>query len=164
MAHLPKNILILTFSFSFSFSFLTQGICFADESIYKGVDVHGNTVYTSNPQGLKNAHKVNISEPAIEGTEPPQSQALKSELSSASKNSNSNDTPSKRQILSDVDQRVINAASAAESGKEPLPNERIGTAGGASRLTPEYFARQKKLADDLNKAKEEQQSLYGRTN
>jgi hypothetical protein len=37
------------------------------------------------------------------------------------------------------------AEAAWEAGKEPLPGERIGTAGGASRLTDAYHARQKTL-------------------
>jgi hypothetical protein len=49
---------------------------------------------------------------------------------------------------------ALKAAEAArDGGKEPLPGERIGTAGGASRLTDDYFARQKQLEDDVIKAR-----------
>jgi hypothetical protein len=45
------------------------------------------------------------------------------------------------------------AEAARDGGKEPLPGERLGTAGGGSRLTDDYFARQKRLEDDVTKAR-----------
>jgi uncharacterized protein DUF4124 len=45
------------------------------------------------------------------------------------------------------------------AGKDPLPGERIGTAGGASRLTDSYFERQKKLEDDVQKARRELEQI-----
>jgi Domain of unknown function (DUF4124) len=43
-------------------------------------------------------------------------------------------------------QKALKDAEAAQvAGKEPLPGERIGTAGGASRLEESYFARQQAL-------------------
>ena len=48
---------------------------------------------------------------------------------------------------------VKQAESAAEKGKEPLPGERQGLAGGGSRLTEAYFARQKGLEDTLAAAR-----------
>src|SRR5688572_17262373 len=41
------------------------------------------------------------------------------------------------------------AKTALEAAREPLPGERIGTAGGASRLTDAYFQRLKKLEDTV---------------
>jgi len=35
------------------------------------------------------------------------------------------------------------AKQQLDRGREPLPGERLGTAGGSSRLTEEYFARQR---------------------
>ena len=40
---------------------------------------------------------------------------------------------------------LAQAEAARDGGKEPLPSERIGIAGGGSRLTEAYFARQKSL-------------------
>jgi hypothetical protein len=42
-----------------------------------------------------------------------------------------------------------------DASKEPLPGERIGTAGGASRLTDEYWERQKKLDAAVERAQQE---------
>lgn len=45
------------------------------------------------------------------------------------------------------------AQAARDAGKEPLPGERIGTAGGASRLTDDYHARQKALEESVAAAR-----------
>lgn len=45
------------------------------------------------------------------------------------------------------------AEVARNMGKEPQPSERLGTAGGNQRLTDEYFARQKKLEANVERAR-----------
>lgn len=46
------------------------------------------------------------------------------------------------------------AQVALEMGKEPQPNERIGTVSGASRLNDAYFERQKKLEEAVEAARQ----------
>ena len=46
------------------------------------------------------------------------------------------------------------AETARDAGKEPLPGERLGTATGASRLTDEYWQRQKGLEAAVEAARE----------
>lgn len=43
--------------------------------------------------------------------------------------------------------QLKDAEAARDAGKEALPGERIGTAGGGSRLTDAYWERQKKLEE-----------------
>lgn len=51
-------------------------------------------------------------------------------------------------------QKALEDAEAARAaGKEPLPGERIGTAGGASRLTEAYDARQRQLEQAVENAR-----------
>lgn len=57
------------------------------------------------------------------------------------------------QTLEDSKQRQI-------AGKEPLPGERLGLAGGGTRLSPAYEARQKSLADAVRDAEERLQQAY----
>ena len=52
------------------------------------------------------------------------------------------------------DAAVRKAEAAIANGKEPLPGERIGTASGKSRLNDAYWERQKKLREDLVKARD----------
>jgi hypothetical protein len=56
--------------------------------------------------------------------------------------------------LRQAEEQVRQAEAALANGKEPLPGERSGTAGGASRLNDSYWARQKKLREDLVSARD----------
>lgn len=47
------------------------------------------------------------------------------------------------------------AEERRERGVEPLPGERLGMAGGGSRLAPAYFERQAKLEEDVRRAQEQ---------
>ncbi len=55
--------------------------------------------------------------------------------------------------VQEAEQALRAAEAARDSGKEPLPGERIGTAGGSSRLNDIYFARQKKLEEAVASAR-----------
>ena len=46
------------------------------------------------------------------------------------------------------------AEVAQQMGREPQPNERLGTASGAQRLTDGYWARQKTLDANVEKARQ----------
>jgi len=50
-------------------------------------------------------------------------------------------------------QKLQAAETARVTGKEPLPGERLGTAGGNQRLTDAYWSRQKKLEQDVLNAR-----------
>jgi hypothetical protein len=56
-------------------------------------------------------------------------------------------------------QNLQKAQAALEAGKEPLAGERIGTAGGNSRLTDAYFERQKNLAAAAEAARKRVEQL-----
>ena len=53
----------------------------------------------------------------------------------------------------DAQQALKAAEQARDAGKEPLPGERTGTAGGGSRLNDAYYERQRKLEQDVEKAR-----------
>ena len=54
-----------------------------------------------------------------------------------------------------AEEALRNAEAARAAGKEPLASERLGTAGGASRITDAYYERQKKLDADVEQARRE---------
>ena len=60
-----------------------------------------------------------------------------------------------------AEQALRDAEAAQAAGKEPLPGERQGTAGGASRLTDEYWERQKALADAVAEARKRLDEMRG---
>jgi hypothetical protein len=61
--------------------------------------------------------------------------------------------------LEDARNQLRQAEAALEAGREPLPNERIGLAGGGSRLTDTYHARQKRLDDAVQSARKQLREL-----
>jgi len=63
--------------------------------------------------------------------------------------------------LQQAEQAVRDAEAAQAAGKEPLPGERQGTAGGASRLTDEYWERQKTLAAAVADARKRLDEIRG---
>jgi hypothetical protein len=78
----------------------------------------------------------------------------------------------KRAAIAEAQRRELEAAyaqlkkaeAAREAGKEPLPGERLGTATGTSRLTDDYWTRQKSLEAAVEAARKrvEQAEQAGR--
>jgi hypothetical protein len=62
--------------------------------------------------------------------------------------------------ISDAERALAAARKKLEEGREPLPGERIGTARGASRLTPEYESRIAGLEQDVASAEERVKRAY----
>ncbi len=60
--------------------------------------------------------------------------------------------------------RYEDAQKRVENGREPLPGERIGLAGGGSRLRPEYFERQDELARNHDAARAKLEEARARWN
>jgi hypothetical protein len=56
--------------------------------------------------------------------------------------------------VSDAEKALRDAEAALAAGKEPRPGERLGTAGGGSRLTDAYWERQRGLEEAVKGARE----------
>lgn len=125
--------------------------------IYKGTDAQGRVVLSNNPKVMKNPKKMDISPPALVGSEayvpPAKKDANKAEsldyLSPAKPTENLQD-----QYQTALANLALAKKKQAE-GTEPFPGERQGTAGGGSRLTPAYQARQSQLTEQVNTAQKE---------
>jgi hypothetical protein len=133
----------------------------AAQPVYKSTMPDGRVIYGPQPQpGAKKVDTVNTA-PASTGasaiTPGEKAAAEKSAKARAdAQASGANDAAAAREALK--------AAEAARvAGQEPLPGERIGTAGGASRLTEDYFERQKKLEADVQAAKRRLEEAQGKT-
>lgn len=59
----------------------------------------------------------------------------------------------KAATVEEARKQLREAEAAREAGREPLPTERIGLAGGGTRLTEAYHARQKKLEEAVQAAR-----------
>jgi hypothetical protein len=59
-----------------------------------------------------------------------------------------------RQRVREAEEALRVAEEAKRNGEEPLAGERLGVAGGGSRLSEEYFQRQQQLEQDVVKARQ----------
>ena len=63
-----------------------------------------------------------------------------------------------------ADQALKDAVERQQQAVEPLPGERLGNVGGRSRLTPEYFARQRAAAAEVEAARAALDEAYRQRN
>ena len=122
------------------------------QTMHKSIMPDGSVVYGDRPE--PGAAKVETSKPDTSSTgvqiNPPGAQGVVEEGARARQRT---EVSSGR--LREAEERVRQAEAALANGKEPLPGERTGTAGGGSRLNDSYWARQKKLREDLVNARDE---------
>jgi len=122
----------------------------AAQTLYKSTMPDGRVIYGDKP--APDAAKVeetrpDISKGGIGGVTPREAAALKQLEKGRQQREVTDDR------VSNAEKAVRSAEAARDAGKEPLPGERIGTAGGASRLTDAYMQRQKSLEENVEKAR-----------
>jgi hypothetical protein len=120
--------------------------------LYKSTMPDGSIVYGDKP--APDAVKVeetrpDISKRGIGGTTPREKEVLREMEKSRAQREAGQDK------VQAAEQALRNAEAARAAGKEPLENERIGTAGGTSRLNEIYYDRQRKLEEAVDKARNE---------
>jgi hypothetical protein len=133
----------------------------AAQTVYKSTMPDGRVIYGPQPQpGARKVDAVNTA-PASSGasaiTPGEREAAAKSAKARAeAQASGGNEVAAARDALK--------AAEAARlAGQEPLAGERIGTAAGASRLTDDYFNRQKQLDANVEAAKRRLEEAQAKT-
>lgn len=123
----------------------------AAQTLYKSIMPDGRVVYGDRPE--PGAEKVESSKPDTSRTgvqlAPPGDERKVDEMAARRERGEA-----QADRLRQAEAAVRQAEAAIANGKEPLPGERIGTAGGASRLNDSYWERQKKLQDDLVRARD----------
>ena len=122
----------------------------AAQAVYKSTLPDGRVIYGDRPDPA--AAKVEESTPdtssrGLGGVTPSEVEALRA-LEKARLGREDEDAK-----LQALQKTLLDAEAAQASGKEPLPGERIGTAGGASRLNDAYWQRQRDLDDAVEKAR-----------
>ena len=122
----------------------------AAQTLYKSTLPDGRVVYGDKPDPAAvkvDKQQPDISKRGIGGSTPRETEALKAMEASRAK----------REAADEKGRDAQDALRAAEqaraAGKEPLPGERSGTAGGGSRLNDAYYERQRKLEADVEKAR-----------
>jgi hypothetical protein len=123
----------------------------AAQTVYKSTMPDGRVIFGDRPEA--GAAKVESSEPdtSKRGVQfaPPGAERKVEEMRTTRESGQA-----KEDQLRQAEEAVRQAEVALANGKEPLPGERIGTAGGASRLNDAYWARQKKLKEDVVRARD----------
>ena len=113
------------------------------QTIFKSIMPDGRVIYGEKP--VPGAKKVEQFVPQTGNTGvktiSPQDQQRQSQDAAARVKRNED----RRAQIQEAQKALKDAEAAQLAGKEPLPGERIGTAGGASRLEESYFARQQSL-------------------
>jgi hypothetical protein len=122
--------------------------------LYKSTMPDGKVIYGDGP--MPGAVKVEKTKPdtskkGISGATPQEAAALKkleAERASASGQAGTGETYTMEETLKKLE-------AQREAAREPLAGERIGTAGGKSRLTDAYWERQKRMDQDIEMLKRE---------
>jgi hypothetical protein len=122
----------------------------AAQVLFKSTMPDGSIVYGDKP--APDAAKVeetrpDISKRGIGGTTPREQEVLREMEKSRAQREAGQDK------VQAAEQALKSAEAARAAGKEPLESERIGTAGGASRLNEIYYDRQRKLEEAVEKAR-----------
>jgi hypothetical protein len=128
------------------------------QAIFKYQRPDGEIVYSDSPvQGAKRVGEIDPA-PAPAAPQAAQGEAPRRAPDLAER---------RAAALDDADARIKAAAQALneaeerrQNGIEPLPGERLGNAGGNSRLAPRYFSRQRDNAADVDAARANLDEAY----
>ena len=121
----------------------------AAQTVYRSTMPDGRVIFSDQP--VPGAAKVesstpNTSDSGVQVLQPGAEDELR-QMEDAREDSESQ-ADDRRQ----AQEALRKAEEALANGKEPLPGERIGTAGGNSRLTDAYWARQNRLKQGVVEA------------
>ena len=137
------------------FCLMTAGIAGA-QAIKKFVTPDGRVIYSDVP--IEGAREVGRLDPAPEvdpeDREEAEDAARRRSDQAQEALQRSQDARARQEEIRQAEQQLAQAKAQLENGKEPLPGERIGTAGGASRLTEAYFKRQAANEQAVQKAQQ----------
>jgi hypothetical protein len=138
----------------------------ADETkIFEWRDAKGVTSYSENPppQGIRGVTSLEVD---TNNLTPAQRAAVKAHLAHID-TAEQVDSARFRAQVAYADQTVnralrslSRAERAARDGRTPHAGERVGNAGGGSRLRSEYFDRQKRLEDAIQEARVKLEEAY----
>jgi hypothetical protein len=128
--------------------------------IYKSTMPDGSVIYGTEP--ARGAKRVETMKPPAETTGvrpvgPKDEKALQQREKQRQRQT------ARQDEIQQAEKNLRDAEAAQATGKEPLPGERLGTAGGASRLTEEYWQRQKTLEASVAEARRRLDEVRGTT-
>lgn len=139
------------------------------ETLYKSTDSRGQVSYSDHP--LPGA--VKVERVLVEPPDPGNAAGIDAEREKLRRQAEEfqQREHQRERALDAADGEVVAASEALkeaerrrEAGVEPLPGERVGNAGGATRLAPPYFDRQQALDHEVSAAQQRLEQAYARRN
>ena len=138
---------------------------------YKSTMPDGRVIYGDKPEpGARKVEQISVAAPRTSPDAPAgesrgeeggsRDQARTKQQEEAAR-ARSAEREQRQQRVREAEKALKLAEDAKRSGEEPLPGERIGTAGGGSRLTEQYFERQKQLDQRVEDAQRELNEARG---
>jgi len=129
----------------------------AADTIYKYERADGKVIYSDSPvEGARLIGRFELV-PSPASAEPPRPAPPAAQ--GAASRGEALDAADAR--IKAADLALTQALERQQQAAEPLPGERLGNAGGTtSRLTPEYFARQRAAAAEVDAARAELDAAY----
>jgi hypothetical protein len=132
---------------------------------YKSIMPDGRVIYGDKPEpGARKVEQISVAAPRTSPGAPAgessgeegsaRDEARRKQQDEASR-ARSAEREQRQQRVREAEQALKLAEDAKRAGEEPLPGERLGTAGGGSRLSDEYFQRQKQLEQRVEEARRE---------
>ena len=138
----------------------------AAQSVYKYQRPDGSTVYSDVPLSgarlIGRFELVPVPSPAKAEPARPERGAAKNPDELA--HQRVQDLDAADAAIKAADQSLKEALERQQAGVEPQPGERLGNVGGRSRLTPDYFERQRALAAEVDAARARLDEAYRQRN
>jgi hypothetical protein len=128
------------------------------QTVFKSTMPDGSVVYGTKPApGAKKVEEIKpkTTDTGVTTVKPGEQKALQENQAKRE------ETEGRQAMIRDAEKALRDAEAAQAAGAEPLPGERIGTAGGASRLTEAYDERQKSLAAAVAAARKQLDAVRG---
>jgi hypothetical protein len=134
----------------------------AAQTVIKSTMPDGRVIYGDSPMpGARKVEEVSVSAPKIntggggEGQGRSSGEQGRLQQQEQAMRARAQEREQREQRVRAAEEALRTAEEAKRNGEEPLPGERLGTAGGASRLTDQYFERQKQLEEAVENARRE---------
>lgn len=128
----------------------------AAETAYRSVDEHGNVTFSDTPvSGAGQAEKIRIEAPAPSAERQQETLQREAELQEAASQAGASSTASPADKQKAASQNVRDAEKRLEDASQVREGDRIGTAGGGSRLTPEYQKRVREAEAGVDRARQQ---------
>lgn len=124
------------------------------ETAYRSVDEQGNVTFSDKPVSSA-AKQISIDAPAPSVARQQEAQQRETELQKGASQIGTSSAPGKTNQKKTTRQAAQDAEKHLEEASQVREGDRIGTAGGGSRLTPEYHERVREAEVEVDRARKQ---------